>query len=149
VHLALAGGPIRGEEWYADKVLERGRQLLGNRFHALGHLDDLRGFLNALDVFVNTSVGEASSISVIQALASGCPVVGYPSSAVVDDVLPGGGEIVPQNSVAALAQALRRWLETPALLAAGRIGARQRAEANHDVRDVANRLWSVYQEVLA
>jgi glycosyltransferase involved in cell wall biosynthesis len=149
VHLALAGGPIRGEEWYADKILRRGRLLLGNRFHALGHLDDLHGFLNALDVFVNTSAGEAGSLSVIQALASGCPVIGYPSSSVVEMVLPGGGEIVPQDNVAELTQALRRWLGNPALLAAGRVGARRRAEADYDVRLVADRLWSVYQEVLA
>src|SRR5262249_2779911 len=96
VPLVLAGGPVSGEEAYAAKLLEEGKRKLGERLIHLGHLHDLRDFFNGLDVCVNTSMVETCSISILQSLACGCPVVGYPSKSVDEQILPDGGEIVPQ-----------------------------------------------------
>ena len=97
VHVVVAGGRSRATRIYAERLLAEGRRLLGERLHLLGHLDELRTFYNALDVFVNTSQEEACSISVIEALACGCPVVGYASRSVDERILPRAGEIVPQD----------------------------------------------------
>ena len=75
-------------------------------------------------------------------------MVGYPSKSVDEQVLPDGGEIVPQDDVAALAAALERWLNDPAKLAAGRRGARLRAETDYDIRVRSRQLWDEYLEVL-
>jgi glycosyltransferase involved in cell wall biosynthesis len=143
--VAVAGGPVPDEQEYAEALAGRAKALLSDRVAFLGHLTELRGFYNALDLFVNTSREEACSISVLEAMACGCPVVGYRSKSVDCQVLPGGGEIVAQDDVGRLAEALRDWLADPAKLAAGRAGARQRVEDEFDIRKVADQLWTSYQ----
>lgn len=149
VKFVLAGGPIAGFESYATEVVARGRELLGERLVHLGHVSDISGFYNAIDFCVNTSEGEACSISILEALACGCPVVGYPSISVHEQVLPDGGEIVPQDDVTALAEALARWIGDRDGLAARRANARKRAEDVFDIRKLSNQLWDEYAELLA
>jgi glycosyltransferase involved in cell wall biosynthesis len=149
VKVLLAGGPIPDGQTYADGLLQYARDRIGARLVHVGHLSDLRAFYNALDVFVNTSLEESCSISVMESLASGCPVVGYPSVSVHEQVLPTGGEIVPQDSVSDLARALDRWVSDPAKLSAARGTARARAEEAFDIRRLSDRLWSEYESVLS
>jgi glycosyltransferase involved in cell wall biosynthesis len=146
--LVLAGGVAPGEEKYAESVLEQGKAQLGDRLRFLGCLSDMRGFYNALDLYVNTSKEETCSISVMESLACGCPIVGYPSVSVDEQVLPGGGEIVAQDDRAALAAAVDRWLSGPITLTSSRISARERAEEMFDIRKLSNQLWDEYRAVL-
>jgi glycosyltransferase involved in cell wall biosynthesis len=148
VKVVVAGGSVPDEEQYAAPLIERGKQQLGDRLVHLGHLTELRSFYNALDVFVNTSREEACSISVLEAMACGCPVVGYPSKSVDSQVLPDGGEMVEQDRVDLLVDALRRWLANPSQLAAGRAGARQRVLDEFDIHAVSLQLWDEYHAVL-
>jgi glycosyltransferase involved in cell wall biosynthesis len=145
LRVAIAGGPVPGDEAYAAALLQQARDRLGNRLLVLGHLDDLRGFYNGLDVFVNTSQEEACSISVMESLSCGCPVLGYPSKSVDDQILPGGGEIVRQDDVAALADRLQAWLHDSEGLPARRTRARSRSETMFDIRALADQLWSEYR----
>ena len=147
VRVVVAGGPVSGDERYAEELVARGHQLLGERFVHVGHLRDLRPFYNALDLFVNTSQEEACSISVMEALASGCPILGYPSTSVQEQVLPSGGEIVSQDSVPELGDALERWLADPGRLCSARPLARKRAEDQFDIRALAAQLWGEYHSV--
>jgi glycosyltransferase involved in cell wall biosynthesis len=148
VHVVVAGAAVPGDEAYAGELLESGRRLLGERLHLLGHLDDLRDFYNGLDVFVNTSREEACSISVIESLACGCPVVGYASRSVDEQILPDGGEIVAQDDEAALAAALGRWTADRDRLGDCRHGARRQAMSLFDIRALSDQLWSHYGELI-
>ena len=147
LRVVVAGAAVPGDERYAEQLLERGRQLLGARFVHVGHLRDLRPFYNGLDLFVNTSQEEACSISVIESLASGCPVVGYPSTSVDEQILPSGGQIVRQDDVAALTSAIEAWVSAPRRLEQARIGARERAR-QFDIEALAEQLWGEYGSVL-
>ena len=129
-------------------MIELGRRLLGQRFIYLGHLDDLRGMMNALDLFVNTSREESFGISVLEAMACGCPVVGYDSKAVDEVVLPHGGEITPQDDIESLKTAVNRWIADPTKLAVARTSARRQAE-RFDIKYISQQLWREYEEVLA
>jgi glycosyltransferase involved in cell wall biosynthesis len=148
LRVVLAGGPVPGDEAYSRQLLDDARRRLGEQFIYLGHQQELRGLYNGLDLFVNTSQEEACSLSILESLACGCPVVGYPSKSVDEQVLPGGGEIVPQDDVAVLTAALARWLNDPQRLAAGRLGARRRAETDYDTRTRSEQLWQEYRQVL-
>jgi glycosyltransferase involved in cell wall biosynthesis len=148
IRVLVAGGPVPGDEAYAEQLLSEGRALLGDRLQVLGHLDELRGFYGALDLFVNTSQEEACSISVIESLACGCPVVGYASRSVDEQILPDGGEIVPQDDDLALSQALQRWLSDAERLRQARDGARRQAVALFDIRARADDLFDQYTAVL-
>lgn len=145
----VAGAPVAGDAEYAEKLLDRARKALGERLVLLGHIDELRDFYNGLDVFVNTSQEEACSISVIESLACGCPVLGYASKSVDDQILPGGGEIVPQDDIESLAATLRNWVQDPEQLAQRRISARARAEEMFDIRKLSDQLWEEYCQVMS
>jgi len=148
LRVVVAGGPVSGDEEYSAGLLAAGRRLLGDRLVHVGHLRDLRAFYNGLDLFVNTSREEACSISVIEALACGCPIVGYPSKSVDEQILPMGGEIVTQDADTELAEALNRWLTDPARLSRARLHARARAEQAFDIRTLSGQLWSEYEAIL-
>lgn len=148
VRVVLAGGPVPIEKDFAPMILSRGKSLLGDRFTTLGHLEQLDGFYNALDLFVNTSREEACSISVLEALACGCPIVGYPSKSVAGQVLPDGGEIVPQDDVEQLTDALERWLSDPQKMERARKGARHRVEADFDINKISDQLWNEYESLV-
>jgi glycosyltransferase involved in cell wall biosynthesis len=147
VRVFVAGGPVPGDEEYAAALIDEGRKRLGNRFVFLGYLDDLRDLLNGLDIFVNTSLEEACSISVLEALACGCPVLGYPSKSVDEQVLPDGGEMVAQDDLEGLARVLRERVTDLRALSKYRDGARCRAELDYDIKKLAVQLWNQYREL--
>jgi glycosyltransferase involved in cell wall biosynthesis len=149
VRLVVAGGPVPGYESYATQLVQEGRRKLDGRLALVGHLDDVRGLLNAIDVYANTSQAEGCSNSIIQAMACGLPVVSYPSTSVNEQVLPGGGAIVGQDDVPALTAELTRWINVPDLRQAARVGARRRAEELFDIHRIADQLWAEYRTVLA
>jgi glycosyltransferase involved in cell wall biosynthesis len=149
LRVVVAGGAVKGDEAYAGELMRAAKAKLGDRLVALGHLDELRGFYNALDVFVNTSQEEACSISVSESLACGCPVVAYPSKSVDGQILPDGGEVVQQDNVHDLTTVLGRWLADPKALGERRIGARRTAEAYFDIRTLSHQLWDEYEAILA
>ena len=72
VHLVMAGD---GSE--RERLEELSASLnLGDHLTFLGWWDDPEGLLRALDVFVMSSISEGTSISLLEALSSGCcPVV--------------------------------------------------------------------------
>jgi glycosyltransferase involved in cell wall biosynthesis len=148
LRVVVAGGAVKGDETYAEGLLRDARASLGARLVVLGHLDELRGFYNALDVFVNTSQEEACSISVSESLACGCPVVAYPSKSVDGQILPDGGEVVAQDDIHDLTSVLRRWLASPRELGDRRIGARRTAEEYFDIRKLSRQLWDEYEAIL-
>lgn len=149
LRVLVAGGPVEGDADYTNRLFDLGRSKLGDRLILLGHLEELCGFYNGLDAFVNTSQEEACSISVIESLAYGCPVLGYPSKSVHNQVLPDGGEIVPQDDVEALAAAITRWVGDRDQLAERRVAARRQARSLFDIRELSGQLWREYEDVLA
>lgn len=149
LRVAVAGAPVRGDEAYARELFHDAHRMLGPKFIPLGHLDELRDFYNGLDVFANTSQEEACSISVLESLACGCPVVGYASKSVDGQVLPDGGEIVAQDNIGDLAAALRSWLNDAGRLRQHREGARHTAETRFDIRELSVELLREYERVLA
>jgi glycosyltransferase involved in cell wall biosynthesis len=87
---------------------------LGDSVQFLGHLEDVRPLLAQLDVYVQSSHVEGLSVAVLEALATGLPVVatrvGGNVEAVVDNVC--GLLVEPQNP-GAFADALCYVLENP------------------------------------
>jgi glycosyltransferase involved in cell wall biosynthesis len=144
VRVVVAGGPVPGYEQYSDELIRAGREKLGDRLVHLGHLEDLRGFFNAVTLFTSTSRAEGCSNSVLQALACGAPVIGYPGISVDEQVLPDGGAIVEQDRVGLLTAELDRWLADPARIARARDGARGQAQRLFDINKIADDIWGEY-----
>jgi glycosyltransferase involved in cell wall biosynthesis len=149
VRVFVAGSAMPGDEDYARALLDGARAKLGDRLVLLGYLEELRNLLNGLDVFVNTSQEEACSISILESLACGCPVLGYPSKSVDEQVLPQGGEMVPQDDVDRLTASLRQWVADSTELSARRAGARQRVQESYDIAALSEQLWREYEAMRA
>ncbi len=77
VLLIVGDGPDRGN---ILRLVRQGR-INGVRF--LGYQDEVRTFFSSLDVFVLPSFHEGSPISLLEAMASGCPIIASKLSSVV------------------------------------------------------------------
>ena len=124
VDLLLAGdGALRDE-------LERLATQLGisGRVRFLGVRGDVPDLLRAADVFAMTSESEAASLTIMEAMATGVPVVvtrvGGNPELVRDGI---DGLLVPRGDSAATAQALARILDDPSAAAVMGDSGRERA----------------------
>lgn len=101
---------VVGEEKY-QKLIERFIQPLGEKWEALGYLndEDFEAFMAACDVLVFSSLNGTESFGIVQieAMAQGTPVVASDLPGVRQPVLQTGlGKIVPIRDSEAIAQAV-------------------------------------------
>jgi glycosyltransferase involved in cell wall biosynthesis len=103
----IGDGPLR--ERLLTQVRRRG---LADRFRLLGHREDVREILPALDVFALASRYEGQPCALIEAVAAGVPVVATAVNAVPDVVIPGEtGLLVPAQEPQSLGRAIGYLLE--------------------------------------
>jgi glycosyltransferase involved in cell wall biosynthesis len=87
---------------------------LRGKVHFLGERSDIPETLNATDVFVLSSDWEGSSLSSMEAMAAGKPVICTAAGALPEVVEDGEvGLVVPLRDSKSLAQAMRYLLENP------------------------------------
>ncbi len=143
--LLLAGsGPLEKElRTMADR---RGLE----RIDFLGHREDVPTLLLASDVYVSTSDTEGLSLSVMEAMAAGLPVVATAAGGVKELVDEGDtGLTVPLRDAPALGDALAALLADPARrIALGQRG-RARALASFGLPAMAERYARFYRAALA
>lgn len=144
--LALAGdGPLR------RALEERARDLgLGGRVAFLGQRDDVLALHRAARVVVLPSEGEGLSNVLLEALASGTPVVATDVPGTREVVTPEvEALLVPPNDAAALATALGRVLDDADLAARLAAAGQARVRAAFDLGAVADRYAALFAEVAA
>ncbi|WP_423192320.1 glycosyltransferase [Cupriavidus sp. H18C2] len=101
VHLLIAGGgPL--QQALADQIASLG---LASRVTLLGPRHDVPALLNAADTFVLSSDIEGLPMVLVEALASGCPVVATDAPG-VREVLADQGTLVPRGDAGALSAAM-------------------------------------------
>ena len=126
--LLVGDGPQRRE-------IEQHVNALGlkSRIHFLGVRQDVPDLLASADVFVLPSVSEAASITLMEAMASGLPVVVTDVGGNPELVTHGSeGLLFPRGDVRAGAAALKALLDDPGLRR--RMGNAAAARANSDYR---------------
>jgi sugar transferase (PEP-CTERM/EpsH1 system associated) len=122
---------------------------LGERVHLLGERDNIPQVLAALDVFVLASVGEGISNTILEAMATGLPVVATRVGGTPQLVVDGAtGLLVEPRSPAALAATLRQYLEDPALAARHGRAARERAELEFSQERMVGAYEQLYTRLL-
>ena len=124
---------------------------LGDAVRFLGYLDrqqELPDCYAAADVFVFASRTETQGLVLLEAMASGLPVVALAAMGTTDIVAPGRGCFVPPDDPAAFAQVLAHFLNHPAAWAHKREEARREAAEWSDGA-MAGRLAALYRQLAA
>jgi glycosyltransferase involved in cell wall biosynthesis len=124
--LVIGDGPER------EPLYERCKQLgVGSKVHFTGMVpySDLPGYLAAADAFVTASVTEVHPLSVIEAMASGLPVLGIQSPGVGDTVEDGETGFLASEDLAAFTAKMVRLATDPDLRSQMSARARKASEA--------------------
>lgn len=144
VFLVLVGdGPLRAD-------MERRARGLGLEHHVffLGKRSDVDDLLRCFDLFVLNSHTEGLSYALLEAMASGLPVVATAVGAAVRLVQQGRqGFLVNSGDTVALAMTLRTLLENPAMLQPMGEEARKTVQSEYGIERMLQRYKALYQEV--
>jgi glycosyltransferase involved in cell wall biosynthesis len=144
VDLLLVGdGPLR------DVLEEQTRALsLAGRVRFLGVRSDVPSLLKAVDLFALTSLSEAASLSILEAMASCLPVVGTAVGGNPEMVHHGvEGLLVPRGDAVATGSAMLRLLDDPATAAAMGAAGRARVEQCYQLGQTVENYWRLYQRL--
>jgi glycosyltransferase involved in cell wall biosynthesis len=79
---------------------------VGSSVRFLGHRDDARELLSACDVYANSSISEGISLTILEAMAAGLPVVATEVGGTPEIVDASTGRLVPARDPRGLAAAL-------------------------------------------
>ena len=143
ITLTLAGtGPQQGH--LIDLAAALGVQA------EIGRVSDerLKALYQTADVFVQTSAVELEGMSVLEAMAAGCPVlINRSETSAVPEFVGAPEATYAMNDVADLTRKLEALLEKPELRAAAGQENRQIAQSRHHDHSV-NTLAQLYQQVL-
>jgi sugar transferase (PEP-CTERM/EpsH1 system associated) len=140
----IGGGPLEGRvhALVRDLGLERQCWLAGARH-------DVAELTASFDLFVLASLNEGISNTILEAMASGVPVVATDVGGNRELLLPGEtGALVPAGEQAALAAAMRAYAAEPARARAHGEQARRHAVASFGIEAMVGRYQSLYEDVL-
>jgi glycosyltransferase involved in cell wall biosynthesis len=146
LHLVIAGD---GPDWGDLRTLANGLDV-ERRVNFAGFVEDVPGLLADLDLFVLSSRREGHPMVLLEAMATGLPVIATDVAGVGDTVVDGvDGRLVPPHDVPILAEAMRAVLGDRA--AAARLGrnARKKIQQEYTVERMVRRTAVLYEELLA
>jgi sugar transferase (PEP-CTERM/EpsH1 system associated) len=146
LRLAMAGdGPLRKE---VVSMLRRAG--LEGHVSVTGPCSDMPAFMRGLDVFVLPSLGEGISNTILEAMASGVPViatrVGGNPELVQESV---SGLLVPPADPHALADAMACYIAQPDVARRHGAAGRQAAEQRYGLQAMVRNYEQLYDELLA
>jgi glycosyltransferase involved in cell wall biosynthesis len=140
--LAIAGdGPDRSS---LDSLVESLR--LQSDVRLAGARADVERFLAALDVFVLSSTTEGTSIALLEAMASGLPVVATAVGGTVDLIThEHNGLLVTSADVPGIGHAISRMLSDRTAADQMGVAARQTAESRYSLRSMSDEYNELYR----
>jgi len=143
--LWIAGG---GDQNYRDKLVMLIKSLkLEDRVSLLGTRRDVDQLLPACDIFVLPSITEAASMTILEAMAAGKPVVATKTGGNPELVIQGKtGFLVPVGNEKALAKALLQLLKNPELRSRMGQAGRKRLEQQFTMDRILSQYRVLYQK---
>jgi glycosyltransferase involved in cell wall biosynthesis len=147
-HLVVVGSPGFDSGAYLERLKADASRLLGDRARFVGRMEDVPETLRALDMVVNASTAEPFGMSVLEAQATGVPVVATNSGGVADFLTDGDNALlVPVGDADAMTRAFERVLGDPELGARMARRGRDTAEVGHGMDLFADGLADLYRHL--
>ncbi|MEP7342034.1 MAG: glycosyltransferase family 4 protein [Acidobacteriota bacterium] len=145
--LTIAGGG--GEQEEVERLVAASPYR--DRIKLLGPVgrDKVPGLLRGCTLYCHPAYGEPFANSVLEALASGKPVVATNAGGIREMIPDGGGRKVPPRDAQALAEALIEVVSSPELQAEMGRCNRHRVEHFYAWNRIIDRLEAVYTQVIA
>jgi glycosyltransferase involved in cell wall biosynthesis len=145
----LVVGDHKGTADYLAQVRQEAEALgVDGAIRWAGHRRDIPQVLSALDVYVLASLEESFPLSILEAMASGLPVVATAVGGIPECVVPGdNGFLARPGDPAPLAAAITRLAQSAKLRQRLGSAGREQVLANFDVETAAPRIEKVYEGV--
>ncbi len=142
--LVVGDGSIRSE------LLVQARALgVSENVVFLGHREDTKALLEALDIFVLPSLSEGIPMALLEAMAASRSIVASRVGGIPEIIEDGvEGFLVEPMDVDSLAERCRRLIESPDVAKKMGEQARKRVEQDFSASAMADRVASVYEELL-
>jgi glycosyltransferase involved in cell wall biosynthesis len=147
--LLIAGAPAFNQEHEYGELLKRAAAELGisNRVLRLGARDDVAAVMQALDLLVVNSSSEACCLVVLEAMASGVPVLATRTGGTPELIEHGrDGWLVPLRDEDALATAIIKLIRQPNLRSQFAQQGRQRVTARFGLDRYISEIQNFYLE---
>jgi glycosyltransferase involved in cell wall biosynthesis len=135
--LVIGEGPER------PRLEAEAARITGSDIRFLGHQENARRWLAACDVYANTSMSEGVSLTILEAMASGLPVVATAVGGTPEVITEACGRLVPPRSAASVARALNDLVAQPDLRQ--RLGDEARRRVTHSF--ALERMVQTYRDV--
>jgi glycosyltransferase involved in cell wall biosynthesis len=140
--IIIGDGPERGRLQAAS--VEYG---LEHHVHFLGYRSDARDWLAACDVYVNTSISEGISLTILEAMAAGLPVIATRVGGTPEILDAACGILVPARNPQAVAAALVQLAREPERRRKLGHAARVRVEERFTLERMIQQYCDVYRAV--
>ncbi len=137
--VVIGDGPER------DMLLDRAGQHDGKAIRWLGYRQDVRALLPGMDVYLNTSISEGVSVTILEAMAAGIPVVATAVGGTPEVVAPDvTGLLIGNGDASGCARALERLARDRGLRARFGQAGRERMKAHFGVDQMVSRYMTAY-----
>lgn len=118
--------------------------------HFMGEVAEVERVYQAADIFVMPSIREAFGMALVEAMATGLPVVATAIAGVTDRIVDDGrtGLLVPGRHPQALADALQKLLDDRPAAASLGVAARQAVVSRYGLAASGDRWIGIYRELV-
>lgn len=145
VKLLIVGkGPALEELQELAKVLQIAPEVI---FTGEVRNEEVKNYYKIAYLFVTASLTETFGIVIIEALASGIPVLAVKAPGIVDIITDGVEGILVENEVGQFAEALEKVVKNPQLREVLSQGA-LKTSAQYDIDTISERMLNLYQEII-
>ena len=145
VEFLLAGdGPE--EDAIKDRIICCG---IEKHFKLLGHLNDMKTFYKDIDIYVNMSLHEGSPMTILEAMASGKPVLAFHQAGLKEIITNGfDGYTVPEKDINLYVSKIIQLIDDPEMIVKMGKDARKKIENKYDSKQMTRKYISLYQEMI-
>lgn len=128
------------------------QMLKGFDFHFTGYIDNkstLNQYYSAADIFLNTTIADSQSITVLEAMASGTPNIGFGTGGIPETITHDvDGFLVQDFDLQSLSQQIQYTYNNPEYLNKMRIQARSKIVKNHSSSILLEKHSILYKSIL-